>query len=120
MTGKEKSRGSTQQHFVRIDLTFPPFKKEMSQLGLGDISDVLDTITKIQNMTWQQIWDSSSKTPGGKRGINWEPIDQETSDGKQIASIRITRSHRARVCRDGDWMRFISLHPDHDSAYHKR
>ena len=67
-------------------------------------------------MTWDQIQKTSSKTQ--KRGINWEPISsQRTSGGKTIASIRISDKFRARVCRDGKYMRFISLHPDHDSAY---
>lgn len=67
-------------------------------------------------MTWDQIYKTSSKF--GKRGLNWEPIaGQKTASGKTIASIRISKGFRARVCRDGRFMRFISLHPDHDSAY---
>ena len=43
--------------------------------------------------------------------------NQRTSSGGAVASIRITEKFRARVTRDGVFMRFISLHPDHDSAY---
>lgn len=117
MTKKRKHGESTQQHRVRVDLKFPSFIDQLHNLKKKELEEVLETITKIQNMTWQQIWDTSSKTKGSKRGLNWEPIDQKTSDGKTIATIRITRKHRARVCRDGDWMRFVSLHPDHDSTY---
>ncbi len=67
-------------------------------------------------MTWDQIYKTSSKTL--KRGLNWEIIEnQVTKSGKKIASIRISKKFRARVCRDAQYMRFISLHPDHDSAY---
>jgi hypothetical protein len=67
-------------------------------------------------MTWDQVYKTSSKTQ--KRGLNWEIIEnQTTQSGKKIASIRISQKFRARVCRDGQLMRFISLHPDHDSAY---
>ena len=67
-------------------------------------------------MTWDQIYKTSSKTQ--KRGLNCEPITgQTTGSGKTIASIRISKKFRARVCRDGRFMRFISLDPDHDSAY---
>jgi len=67
-------------------------------------------------MTWDQIYKTSSKTQ--KRGLNCEPITgQTTGSGKTIASIRISKKFQARVCRDGRFMRFISLHPDHDSAY---
>jgi len=43
---------------------------------------------------------------------------QKTAIGDTIASIRVSDKFRARVTRDGVFMRFISLHPDHDSAYH--
>lgn len=31
--------------------------------------------------------------------------------------VRLTQKIRALAYRDGEFMRFISLHPDHDSAY---
>ncbi|MBY0384103.1 hypothetical protein K2X05_03000, partial [bacterium] len=75
-----------------------------------------ESIKKIEKMTWDQIYKTSSKNQ--RRGLNWEPIQgQSTASGKTIASIRISQKFRARVCRDGKFMRFISLHPDHDSAY---
>lgn len=85
-------------------------------LETGDIDQVERSVKKIGQMTWEQIYQTSSKI--GKRGLNWEPIkNQQTASGKTIASIRISKKFRARVCRDGKYMRFISLHPDHDSAY---
>ncbi len=83
---------------------------------MEDLEQVENAVEKILQMTWDQLYKTSSKTQ--KRGLNWEPIEgQKTASGKTIASIRISGKLRARVCRDGRFMRFISLHPDHDSAY---
>jgi len=88
----------------------------MTGLDVEELTEVLKTVTKVQKMTWTDVWNTSSKGKD-KRGLNWEKLDQTTDDGYTIASIRVTKKHRARVCRDKDWMRFISLHPDHDSTY---
>jgi hypothetical protein len=109
-------RSSTQHELVECDLEFPRVVKELSNLELNELEQVEETVKKINQMTWDQIYKTSSRSQ--KRGLNWEPIaGQTTGSGKTIASIRISKKFRARVCRDGKFMRFISLHPDHDSAY---
>jgi hypothetical protein len=75
----------------------------------------MDSTVKLQKTTWQELWEQSTKGKG-KTGFNYEFIDNDKDLGK-IHSIRITRTSRARVIRDHEWMRFISLHPDHESAY---
>lgn len=116
MANKKKSGESTQHELVLCDLEWPRIQKELLDLKMEEIEEVERAIEKIQQMTWDQIYRTSSKTQ--KRGLNWEPIPgQQTGAGKAIASIRISGKFRARVCRDGKFMRFISLHPDHDSAY---
>ncbi len=73
---------------------------------------------RLEQMTWQQIYDQASRTPGAKRGVNWERIEgQYARDGTPVHFIRIDGAFRARVIRRGRNMRFLSLHPDHDSAY---
>ncbi len=115
MPGKSKPI-STQHELVECDLEFPRIIQELSELSLNELNQVEASILKINQMTWDQLYKTSSKTQ--KRGLNWEPIaGQTTRSGKTIASIRISKKFRARVCRDGKFMRFISLHPDHDSAY---
>lgn len=107
---------STQHDLVECDLEFPRIIEELSNLEAKELDQIEESIEKIKKMTWDQIYKTSSKTQ--KRGLNWEPIDgQTTRAGKKIALIRISKKFRARVCRDGKFMRFISLHPDHDSAY---
>jgi hypothetical protein len=116
VANKKSPQGSTQHELVECDLGFPRVRKELADLELDELEQVEESVTKIQKMTWDQIYKTSSKKQ--KRGLNWEPIDgQETATGKKIASIRISVKFRARVCRDGKFMRFISLHPDHDGAY---
>jgi hypothetical protein len=98
-------------------LEFPGFIDDLKDLENTDLDSLFKAVEKINQMTWAQILATSSKG-AGKRGLNWEVLpDQKTASGKAIASIRITKKSRARVARDGVFMRFISLHPDHDSAY---
>ncbi len=107
--------GSTQHDLVECDLEFPRVQKELAELSLEELDQVEASINRIGQMTWDKIYKTSSRSQ--KRGLNWEPIvGQFTRSGKTIASIRISKRFRARVCRDGKFMRFISLHPDHDSA----
>lgn len=112
----EKNSSSSQHELVLCDLNFPRLQNELLDLESNELNQIEETVKKIENMTWDQICKTSSKTQ--KRGFNWEIIEnQVTQFGKKIASIRISKKFRARVCRDGKFMRFISLHPDHDSAY---
>ena len=112
----KKNQTSNQHQLVLCDLNFPRLQAELIDLETNEFDQVEETVKKIEKMTWDQIYKTSSKTQ--KRGLNWEIIEnQETASGKKIASIRISKKFRARVCRDGQYMRFISLHPDHDSAY---
>jgi hypothetical protein len=109
-------RISTHHERVQVDLEFPRVQSELAELELDELLEVRTCVEKIQKMTWAQIIATSSKSQ--KRGINWEVIaGQLTASGSVIASIRVSRKFRARVTRDGAAMRFISLHPDHDSAY---
>jgi len=89
-------------------------------LELDEQEAILDTIDKIQKMTWDDVYRTSSKTPGQKFGINYEPIDQRTASRKRVATIRASGKIRIRVCRDEKYMRCISSHVDHDSAYKEK
>ena len=113
---KTQTQVSAQHQLVLCDLRFPRLQAELLELEMTEFNQVEETVKKIEKMTWDQIYKTASKTQ--KRGLNWEIIEnQVTRSGKKIASIRISKKFRARVCRDGQHMRFISLHPDHDSAY---
>jgi hypothetical protein len=116
LAAKTKS-GSTQNELVQCDLEFPPLQDQLKKLETADLDSFFNKVEKINEMTWQQVYATSSKGKG-KRGLNWEVLpNQKTASDGTVASIRITDKFRARVTRDGVFMRFISLHPDHDSAY---
>jgi hypothetical protein len=116
LAGKTKS-GSPQNELVQCDLEFPSLQEQLKKLESAELEAVLSKVEKINEMTWQQVYATSSKGRG-KRGLNWEVLpSQKTASGGTVASIRFTEKFRARVTRDGVFMRFVSLHPDHDSAY---
>lgn len=118
MADKKKTE-STQNELVQCDLEFPALQTELGHLAGADLDAFLNKMETINQMTWAQVYATSSKG-AHKRGINWEVLPhQKTASGGIIASIRVTGKFRARVTREGVFMRFISLHPDHDSAYKK-
>ena len=95
---------------VRIDLNNPVFLQMLLGLIKKDQHAVLKALKKISGMAWGQVYQDS--------GLNWEKIISKTGPhGGTIYSIRLSRGFRAVVFREENWMRFLTLHPDHDSAY---
>ncbi len=112
----KKSISKNQHENVVCNLDFKRLQDEILNLEELEFNQFTKTITKIEMMSWDQIYKTSSKSQ--KRGLSWEIIENQiTKSGKKTASIRISKKFRARVCRDQNYMIFISLHPDHDSAY---
>jgi hypothetical protein len=61
-------------------------------------------------MTWDQVYRDA--------GLRWEVIlSKDGPNGERLYSLRIGKAFRAVAFRDGDWLRLLTLHPDHDSAY---
>jgi len=53
-------------------------------------------------------------------GFQWEAIKHlEAPNGAGVYSLRLSQKVRALAFREGDLLRFVSLHPDHDSAYRR-
>jgi hypothetical protein len=97
---------------LKIDLNFPGFKKDLFKLEKNDLFALIKTLRTLSGMDFDQL--------RGSPGLNLERTkNMKTRKGNPIYSIRITRSFRAVLSIDGDYLRFISLHPDHDSAYKK-
>lgn len=95
---------------MRLDLNFPPFQRELFALEKSELSAFIRTARKLDKMDLQQTQRSS--------GLNLEKIQNISSPaGKVLYSIRVNRSFRAVVTIEGEFIRFVSLHPDHDSAY---
>ena len=95
---------------MKIDLNFPDFQKDLFKLEKKELYALIKTFRTLSRMGFDQLRSSS--------GLNLEQIKKtKTRKGNPIYSIRITRSFRAILSIEGDYLRFISLHPDHDSAY---
>ena len=106
---------------VLLDLNNPVFQRQLFKLPkteqpLGpeqleaEGRNILNTLRKLANMTWQQVYID--------HGLKWEAIlSKKGPDGEKLYSFRIGSGFRGVACRDGLWLRILSLHPDHDSAY---
>ena len=96
---------------VRLDLNSPEFLEVFLGLDPSDLSQVASSLDRIRKLDWANVYAS--------KGLQWEAIDHlKAPDGKsKVYSIRLSQKIRALAFRDGEFMRFLSLHPDHDSAY---
>ena len=95
---------------MKIDLNFPPFQQDLFSLDKTQLTAFVKSVKKINKMDLRQVQHSS--------GLNLEKIKNlKTSNGKTLYSIRMSKSFRAVICIEDDFIRFISLHPGHDSAY---
>jgi hypothetical protein len=97
---------------IRLDLNNTVFQDHLFSLAKNDQVAVLGTLRKLAVMTWEQVCHDP--------GLRWELIrSRQGPHGDRMYSFRISKGFRALACREGDWMRILSLHPDHDSAYKK-
>ena len=95
---------------MKIDLNFPPFQQDLFSLDKTQLTAFVKSVKKINKMDLREVQQSS--------GLNLEKIKNlKTSNGKTLYSIRMSKSFRAVICIEDDFIRFISLHPNHDSAY---
>ena len=95
---------------VRLDLNNPVFQKQLLALGKEEQGSVLNTLRKLSQMDWNQMYTD--------RGLKWEVILSCTGpQGNRLYSFRIGKGFRGIAYREDNWLRILSLHPDHDSAY---
>jgi hypothetical protein len=95
---------------VLLDLNNPVFQQDWFALEREQAMSVLATLRKLRLLDWEQLYRD--------KGLHWEAINSSSGPaGKRLYSLRITRGMRAVAYREGDFLRFLSLHPDHDSAY---
>ena len=95
---------------IRLDLNNPVFQRLLFNLSKSEQHNALNTLRKLANMTWQQVYSD--------HGLKWEVIlSQKGPGGNRIYSFRIGKGFRGIAYRDGPWLRILSLHPDHNSAY---
>ena len=95
---------------VRLDLNNPVFQQQWFSLPKESRTAVLSCCGKLAAMEWNEIYRD--------RGLRWELIQSRTGvRGEKLYSIRISQKIRAVVRRSGDFLEFLTLHADHDSAY---
>jgi len=95
---------------IRLDLNNPVFQRQLFNLTKRDKRNILNTLRKLANMTWPQVYSDY--------GLKWEIILSQKGPGdNKLYSFRIGMGFRGVAYRDGSWLRLLSLHPDHYSAY---
>jgi hypothetical protein len=71
---------------------------------------VLAFLRTLRELQWNTLYQHI--------GFRWEALEHvKVPSGARVYSLRLSQRIRAVAFRDGDFLRFISLHPDHDSAY---
>ncbi len=96
---------------ILIDLNSQVFQRDLFALNKQEQTALLSTLKKIQSMTWRQVYVDA--------GLKWEIIhSRQGPNGQRLYSFRIGQAFRAVAYREGQWLRLLSLHPNHDSAYH--
>ena len=99
---------------VRLDLNNPVFQEHLFSLQKPERNAAIDTLRKIRLLTWNQLYRDI--------GLKWEKIvSVKAPEGVDaIYSLRITQSRRCTAFRDGDFIRFLTVAPDHDSTYGRK
>jgi hypothetical protein len=95
---------------IALDLNNPEFQRDWFALERDEALAVLATLRKILRLDWNELY--------ADRGFRWEAILSRPGPAAQrLYSLRVTKRVRALAYRQGELLRFLSLHPDHDSAY---
>lgn len=99
---------------VRLDLNNPVFQENLLSLQKAERLAALDTLNKIRQLTWNQLYCDN--------GLKWEKVFSVKLPAgvDAIYSLRITQSRRATAFRDSDFIRLLTIAPDHDSTYGKK
>jgi hypothetical protein len=95
---------------LRLDLNSPEFQDVFFRLEVGELKQVVASLARLRSLDWNNLYRHS--------GFQWEAVDHlKAPNGAKVYSLRLSQKIRAIAYRDGDFLRLISLHPDHDSAY---
>ena len=89
---------------VLLDLNHLAFQAQFFALDAGPLRQIQKALQKLSKLDWAAVHRD--------RGLKWEAIKGQAGE----YSLRVSLQCRAVVLRQGDYMRFLSLHFDHDSA----
>lgn len=97
---------------IRLDLNSPEFQDVFFRLELADLKQVVASLRRLRELDWNTLYRHT--------GFHWEAIEHlKAPNGAKVYSLRLSQRIRAIAFRDGDFLRLISLHTDHDSAYER-
>ena len=97
---------------VRLDLNSPAFQDVFFALHADELKHVVSSLRRLRALAWNDLYRHT--------GFQWEAIRHMTApNGATVYSLRLGQKTRALAFRDGVFLRFVSLHPDHDSAYER-
>ena len=95
---------------IRLDMNSPEFQEVLFRLEAVELKQVIASLRRLSELEWTALYRHT--------GFNWEAIDHlKAPNGAKVYSLRLSQKIRALAFRDGEFLRFVSLHPDHDSAY---
>jgi hypothetical protein len=95
---------------VRLDLNSPAIQEVFFRLEVAELKQVVAGLRRLAELDWSTIYRHT--------GFRWEAIDHlKAPNGAKVYSLRLSQRVRAIAYRDGEFLRLLSLHPDHDSAY---
>jgi len=95
---------------IRLDLNSPEFQDVFFRLQADELRQVVASLGRLRELDWNSLYRHT--------GFRWEAIEHlRAPNGAKMYSLRLSQRIRAVAFRDGDFLRVISLHTDHDSAY---
>jgi hypothetical protein len=105
---------SKPESLVLLDLNNPIFQENLFSLPKPERHSAVETLKEIRQLSWPQLY--------GDRGLKWEKITSAALPAgiDAVYSLRLSQSRRATAYRDGDYMRLLSIAPDHDATYAKK
>ncbi len=97
---------------IRLDLNSPEFQDVFFSLEVAELKQVVASLRRLRDLDWNGLYRHT--------GFRWEAIERlKAPNGAKVYSLRLSQRIRAVAFRDGDFLRLISLHPDHESAYER-
>lgn len=100
--------GSLQR--VVLDLNNPSFQRDLFSLEKDEVWKVIASLRKLSQLTWTEVYRDT--------GLRWELIESRRGpNGERLYSLRLSQKARGVALREGQFLRLLTLHPDHDSAY---
>ena len=97
---------------VRLDLNSPEFQEVLFRLETAELKQVVASLRRLSELDGAAICRHT--------GFQWEAVKHlKAPNGAGVYSLRLSQKVRGLAFRDGHFLRFVSLHPDHDSAYRR-